>query len=80
MIEINHSKLSIQQQCRLLDLAPSSYYYSSPLNPETERLMKLLDQHYTARPFEGKIKRAKWLSLQVGYPVGVRRVRSLMKR
>lgn len=81
MIETNHPLLSVQQQCELLGMTRSSHYYlPKPLNPERERLMKLLDQHYTAYPFEGKIKRAKWLSEQVGYAVGVRRIRTLMEQ
>ena len=42
--------------------------------------MQLLDRHYTEFPFEGKIKRALWLSHQVGYTVGRKRVASLMKK
>ncbi len=42
--------------------------------------MQLLDRHYTELPFEGKIKRSLWLSQQVGYTVGRKRVASLMKK
>ena len=80
MLNVNHPSLALQKQCELLGLAHSSYYYTpAPLSPEKEQLMKLLDQHYTAYPFEGKIKRSKWLSAQVGYPIGARRIRSLME-
>lgn len=71
----------MQRQCDLLGLSRSSYYYQSvSVNAEDEELMQLLDRHYTAFPFEGKIKRALWLSSQVGYPVGKKRVASLMAR
>lgn len=73
--------LTIQQQCDLLELSRSSYYYQSlQLNVEDEQLMRLLDRHYTEFPFEGKIKRALWLSKEVGYVVGKKRVNSLMKK
>jgi len=80
MIDTQNPMLTVYDQCELLGLARSSHYYEAkPLSPEIERLMKLLDQHYTTYPFEGKIKRSKWLSKQVGYTLGVRRIRSLMQ-
>lgn len=80
MIDPKHS-LSIQTQCQLLGLLRSSYYYFPKLiDLEEEKLMKLLDKHYTAHPCEGKIKRAKYLTDQVGYVVGVRRIRTLMAK
>ena len=42
--------------------------------------MQLLDEHYTTHPFEGKIKRAKWLSQRVGFAVGKKRVATLMEK
>ena len=73
-------ELSIREQCDLLGLASSSYYYSSsPFSVEDERLMALIDEHYLQYPHEGKIKRALWLTKKVGYVVGKRRVKTLMK-
>jgi len=73
--------LTLERQCELLGLSRSSYYYqSTPLSREDEKLMQLLDRHYTELPFEGKIKRALWLSNQVGYTVGRKRVASLMEK
>jgi len=73
-------ELSIREQCDLLGLASSSYYYSSsPFSVEDERLMALIDEHYLQYPHEGKIKRALWLTKKVGYVVGKRRVETLMK-
>ncbi|WP_462095275.1 DDE-type integrase/transposase/recombinase, partial [Legionella pneumophila] len=64
----------------LLGLNVSSYYYkASPISAEDERLMALLDEHYLQYPCEGKIKRAQWLSQEVGYPVGKRRIKRLME-
>jgi len=73
-------ELSIREQCDLLGLASSSYYYSSsPFSVEDERLMALINEHYLQYPHEGKIKRALWLTKKVGYVVGKRRVKTLMK-
>lgn len=64
--------ITLARRCELLSLSRSSYYYQhTSSSPETERLMQLLDEHYTTFPFEGKIKRAKWLSEQVGYTMEV---------
>jgi putative transposase len=41
--------------------------------------MALIDEHYLLNPHEGKIKRARWLTKEVGYAVGKRRVKKLMK-
>ncbi len=79
LIQDDNSDLTVKQKCDLLEVSRSTIYYKpKPINDEKERLMKLLDKHYTDYPFEGKIKRGRWLSEQVGYNVGVKRVRSLM--
>lgn len=75
-----NSEITIREQCLLLGLNISSFYYqNSPISAEDEHLMALLDAHYLDFPCEGKIKRARWLSEQVGYPVGKRRVKRLME-
>ena len=80
MIDL-HADISVNEQCKLLSLSSSSYYYHQrPLSKEDERLMALLDEHYLQYPCEGKIKRAHWLSNEVGYTVGKRRVRKLMEK
>jgi putative transposase len=74
------AEVTIREQCVLLALSVSSYYYkASPISAEDERLMVLLDEHYLQYPCEGKIKRAQWLSHEVGYPVGKRRIKRLME-
>jgi len=80
MIEPNHKKLSVGSQCDALGLPRSSYYYSpKTVSDEDELLMKLLDRHYTEHPYQGKVKRSRWLTSEVNYTVGVRKVRSLMR-
>jgi putative transposase len=63
----------------LLGLNRSSLYYE-PV-PETEdnlRLMRLIDQEYTAHPFLGSRKLTKWLIGQ-GEPVNRKRVQRLLR-
>lgn len=75
------AEITLVRRCELLGLSRSSYYFQKkPLDAQTERLLQLLDQHYTQFPHEGKIKRARWLSAQVGYTVGRKHVASLMKK
>lgn len=79
MIDVN-AEITVREQCLLLGLSVSSYYYRSKgISAEDERLMVLLDEHYLQYPCEGKIKRAQWLSKEVGYPVGKRRIKRLME-
>ena len=71
--------MSITQQCELLGLARSSYYYESvPEREENLLLMRLLDEQYTRTPFYGTRKMSAWLHTQ-GYPVDRKRVRRLLR-
>ena len=73
--------ITLARRLKLVDLNSSTYYYQAKaVDIETERLMQLLDQHYTHYPHEGKIKRARWLSQQRGYTIGKKRVATLMKK
>ena len=81
LIDSDKVDIPLFRRCELLGLSRSSYYYQKvPPDAEMERLMNLLDQHYTAYPHEGKIKRARWLSSHVGYTVGKKRVATLMEK
>jgi len=78
MVDREHSKLSIVEQCQILDVNRSSFYYS-PL-PETElnlEIMKILDKQYFETPFYGMLKLTEMLKNE-GYHVNVKRVRRLM--
>jgi len=78
---IDEAEINLSRRLQLLGLSHSTYYYQTrDIDPETEKLMQLLDQHYTEFPHEGKIKRARWLTAQVGYPIGRKRVATLMKK
>jgi putative transposase len=72
-------KISVRQQCQLLGLAPSSYYYQAePESAENLEYMRLLDQEYTDHPFYGVRKMTVWLQNQ-GHAVGPKRVRRLLR-
>src|ERR1700722_4962906 len=71
--------LSVSQQCELLGLSRSSYYYE----PATESaanlaLMTLIDGEYTAHPFLGSRGLTAWLRGQ-GQEVNRKRVQRLMR-
>jgi putative transposase len=79
LIEADHSKLSVRRQCELLGLSRSSLYYQGvPESRENLRLMRLLDQEYTAHPFLGSRRLTKWL-IEQGEQVNRKRVQRLMR-
>src|SRR3984885_8396121 len=71
--------LSVSQQCELLELSRSSYYYE-PASETTENLalMALMDKEYTARPFRGSRGMRAWLR-RAGHEVNRKRVQRLMR-
>ena len=80
LIEPDHPDLSVRRQCELLGLNRSSLYYEpAPETPENLRLMRLIDQEYTAHPFLGSRKLTLWLIAQ-GEEVNRKRVQRLMQQ
>ena len=79
MIEPGRSDLSVVQQCRLVGVSRSSFYYTgkgeSPLNL---LLMRLIDEQFLETPFYGSRQMARHLR-KAGYNVGRKRVRRLMR-
>lgn len=79
MIEVGGSGLSVRRQCELLGLSRSSLYYEPAVEPaENLRLMRLIDEEYTAHPFLGSRRLTKWL-LEQGEEVNRKRVQRLMR-
>ena len=82
-VEENHSQLSIQRQCELLDLCRSSFYRNSMVtdqeNPENLELMRAIDKEYTDHPFYGSRQMRNVLRRQ-GYKINRKRVQRLMRR
>ena len=79
MIEVGHPALSVRRQCELLGLNRSSLYYEpAGEKPENLRLMRMIDEQYTARPFYGSRRMTRWL-IEQGEEVNRKRVQRLMR-
>ena len=82
-IQANHSELSIQRQCELIELPRSSYYLKPTLDggerPENLELMRLIDEEYTRHPFYGTRQMRNYLRKR-GYKVNRKRVQRLMRK
>jgi putative transposase len=78
LVEPDHPDLSVRRQCELLGLNRSSLYYQPAAETEENlRLMRLIDQEYTAHPFLGSRRLTAWLTGQ-GEAVNRKRVQRLM--
>jgi putative transposase len=72
-------RLSITQQCELLDLPRSTYYHAGVgESDENLQLMRLIDEQYLHTPFYGSRGMTQWLIRQ-GHDVNRKRVRRLMR-
>ena len=79
MVEVDHPELSVRRQCELLGLNRSTFYYEpTGAAPEDLRLMRLIDEQYTACPFYGSRRMTEWLT-RGGEEVNRKRVRRLMR-
>jgi len=80
MIEREESSpVSVRRQCELLELSRSSLYYEPvPISEENLRLMNVIDEEFTRRPCLGS-RQMKWRLWGLGYWVGRKRVRRLMR-
>ena len=79
LIEVGHPELSIRRQCELLGLNRSSFYYApAGGTPEDLRLMRLIDEQYTAWPYYGSRRMTVWL-VEQGEEVDRKRVQRLMR-
>jgi putative transposase len=79
LIDVGHPELSVRRQCELLGLSRSSLYYeAAPESTENLRLMRLLDEEYTAHPFYGSRRLTEWLANQ-GEDVNRKRVQRLLR-
>jgi putative transposase len=79
-IEPGHAELSVRQQCQLLGLPRSTFYYQPvPETQENLALMNLLDQQYLRTPYYGSRRMQIWLSRH-DHLVNRKRVRRLMRQ
>jgi putative transposase len=71
--------LSVRRQCELLGLSRSSLYYEPARETgEDLRLMRRIDEQYTACPFYGSRRMTAWL-IEQGEEVNRKRVQRLMR-
>lgn len=76
---MGHQRLSVRRQCQLLGLTRSNVYYQpTPTLDDDLRLMRLLDEQYTACPFFGSRRMTAWLVRQ-GEAVNRKRVQRLLR-
>src|SRR4051812_24132798 len=79
LVEVNHPELSVRRQCELLGLPRSTFYYEpTGATPEDLRMMRRIDELYTACPFYGSRKITEELT-RCGEEVNRKRVRRLMR-
>jgi putative transposase len=79
LIEAGHPELSVRRQCALLGLNRASLYYEPvPETADSWRLMRLIDERYTAWPFFGSRRMTAWLQSH-GEEVNRKRVQRLMR-
>jgi putative transposase len=79
LVEVDHPDLSVRRQCELLGLNRSTLYYEpTGATPEDLRLMRLIDEQYTACPFYGSRRMTQWLTRR-GEEVNRKRVQRLMR-
>jgi putative transposase len=79
MIEKNHPRLSVGEQCRLLSIARSSFCYE----PQGETAMNLgplllIDQRFLETPFYGA-RQMTWHLQNEGHAVNEKHIRRLMR-
>jgi len=82
LIEPAHSQLSIRQQCELVGLNRSTYYYTPAGESELNlHLMRLIDEQYTKAPFYGWPRMTAYLKRPPHkYEINHKRVRRLMRK
>jgi len=79
LFEKDHQELSLSDQCRLLGIARSTAYYTPEIIERDFLIMNEIDRIFTAHPYYGK-RRICVVLQQKGYTVGVKYIRTLMKR
>jgi putative transposase len=80
LIDATNEHLSLREQCRLLDVPRSSYYYQPvQVDEYTLKIMNEIDLLYTKHPFFGS-RRITVKLCEKGYQVNIKRVKRLMKK
>ena len=75
-----NKKISIRNQCELMDISRSNVYYQSVGESEENlQFMRLMDEHYLDHPTYGVLQMQDFLLL-LGFLVNVKRVRRLLRK
>ena len=75
----DHNQLSVSEQCSLLNIARSSFYYQSKGPSEEDLILaRLIDEQYMKTPFYGSCRMTIVLQ-KLGYNVNRKRVQRLMR-
>jgi putative transposase len=79
-VDRDHETISVRRQCELLGLNRSNVYYA-PVgeSEENQRLMRWIDEQYTATPFFGSRRMAAWLREYKKAAVNRKRIARLMQ-
>ena len=81
MVTPDHATLSVVRQCLLLKIARSGLYYESKGESALNlALMQEIDRVFTEWPFLGVRQMRDYLNNQMGYSLGRKRVRRLMRQ
>jgi len=81
MIETDHAELTVKEQCALLGISRSAYYYKKrPMSKKDKTLLDRIDEIYTKWPFFGARKIVVMLAIAYQLTVGRRKVGTMMKK
>lgn len=79
MVDPNQSRISVANQCRLLCISRSSFYYrSKPVKATDLELMRFIDEQYLKTPTWGSRSMENHLH-RLGYKINRKRVQRLMR-
>ncbi|MBP7282114.1 MAG: IS3 family transposase [Leptospiraceae bacterium] len=80
-MDITHETLSINQQCKLLSIPHSSFYYEQATESQLNlKIMNLIDKQHTLAPVRfGQMKLVEELTNTLGIPINRKRVQRLMR-
>jgi len=80
LVDRDHATISVRRQCELLGLNRSNLYYTpTGESEENLRLMRWIDEQYTATPFFGSRRMAAWLREIKKVKVNRKRIARLMQ-
>jgi putative transposase len=80
LVSPSYSKISIDQQCKVLGLARSCYYYiPRGLSLYNQQLMKLIDTKFIDKPFYGVARMTDYLRFDLGHRINEKRIRRLYR-